>query len=50
MLRRTLPLLLALILLFAVGCGKSPSPRVVVMDFIEAVNKADTASLETYLI
>jgi hypothetical protein len=49
MLGRTLPLLLALILLLAVGCSKSPSPRVVVMDFIEAVNKADTASLETYL-
>ena len=49
MLRRTLPVLLVLLFVFAVGCSKSPSPRVVVMDFIEAVNKADTASLETYL-
>jgi hypothetical protein len=30
-------------------CGTGPSPRVVVMDFIEAVNKADTASIEKYL-
>jgi hypothetical protein len=31
------------------ACSKSPSPRVVVMDFIEAVNKADTASIEKYM-
>ena len=30
-------------------CGTGPSPRVMVMDFIEAVNKADTASIEKYL-
>jgi hypothetical protein len=30
-------------------CGTGPSPRVVVMDFIEAVNQADTASIEKYL-
>ncbi|MGB2769524.1 MAG: hypothetical protein WBC88_07335 [Candidatus Zixiibacteriota bacterium] len=48
--KRIFPLFfLLLILLFATQCSKSPSPRVVVMDFIEAVNKADTASLETYL-
>jgi hypothetical protein len=37
------------LLLFASYCSKNPSPRVVVMDFIEAVNKADTASLGLYL-
>ena len=42
-------MLLVLTLLFASHCSKSPSPRVVVMDFIEAVNKADTASIEKYL-
>jgi hypothetical protein len=40
---------LALIFIFASGCSRTPSPRVVVMDFIEAVNKADTASLGQYL-
>ncbi len=30
-------------------CSTGPSPRVVVMDFVEAVNKADTASIEKYL-
>ena len=38
-----------LILLIFLDCSRSPSPRVVVMDFIEAVNKADTASLTQYL-
>ena len=47
--KRIFPFLLILILLSANQCSKTPSPRVVVMDFIEAVNKADTASLETYL-
>ena len=42
-------LFFVLILLLVSQCGKSPSPRVVVMDFIEAVNTADTASLEMYL-
>jgi len=42
-------ILLALVILLVFQCGKSPSPRVVVMDFIEAVNTADTASLEAYL-
>ena len=42
-------ILSALAVLIALQCSKSPSPRVVVMDFIEAVNTADTASLETYL-
>lgn len=47
--KRIFPFLLILILLSINQCSKTPSPRVVVMDFIEAVNKADTASLETYL-
>ncbi|MCK4404227.1 MAG: DUF4878 domain-containing protein [candidate division Zixibacteria bacterium] len=49
MLKRIFPLLLILIFLSAYHCSKYPSPRVVVMDFIEAVNKADTASIEKYL-
>jgi len=40
---------LVLILAVTYTCSKTPSPRVVVMDFIEAVNKADTASLSLYL-
>jgi hypothetical protein len=47
--RRTPLFFCVLVLLFVLQCSKSPSPRVVVMDFIEAVNKADTASLEMYL-
>ena len=47
--KKTVLLLSVLALLFILQCSKSPSPRVVVMDFIEAVNTADTASLETYL-
>ncbi len=49
MLKRIFLFILILILPFAYHCSKTPSPRVVVMDFIEAVNKADTASLEKYL-
>jgi hypothetical protein len=30
-------------------CGKSPGPRVVVMDFLEAVNKDDTTTVDKYL-
>ncbi|UCB53199.1 MAG: hypothetical protein JSV10_03730 [Candidatus Zixiibacteriota bacterium] len=41
--------LFILIPLLVFECSKSPSPRVMVMDFIEAVNTADTASLEMYL-
>ena len=37
------------IVILAWSCSKTPSPRVVVMDFMEAVNKADTASLGQYL-
>lgn len=37
------------ILLAFFACSKSPSPRVVVMDFIEAVNQDDTASIEKYM-
>lgn len=40
---------LMLFLLIFFYCGTGPSPRVVVMDFIEAVNKADTVSIEKYL-
>ena len=47
--KRIFLFILILILLFAYHCSKTPSPRVVVMDFIEAVNKADTASIEEYL-
>ncbi len=49
MLKRVFLLSLIPILLFAYHCSKTPSPRVVVMDFMEAVNKADTASIEKYL-
>lgn len=44
-----LSLLLICILLFSYHCSKGPSPRVVVMDFMEAVNKADTVTIEKYL-
>jgi hypothetical protein len=47
--KRLFVLSLFLLLLFANYCSKNPSPRVVVMNFIEAVNKADTASLGLYL-
>jgi hypothetical protein len=49
MLKRIFLFFLVPLLLFACHCSKTPSPRVVVMDFIEAVNKADTASIEKYL-
>lgn len=49
MLKRVLVFCLVLGWVCASYCSKSPSPRVVVMDFIEAVNKADTASLGLYL-
>jgi hypothetical protein len=49
MLKRIFLFVLIPLLFFAYQCSKTPSPRVVVMDFIEAVNKADTASLEKYL-
>jgi hypothetical protein len=49
MLKRLISFLLILILLFACHCSKSPRPRVVVMDFMEAVSKADTATIEKYL-
>ncbi len=41
--------ILGVLLLLCSNCSKTPSPRVVVMDFIEAVNKADTASIEKFL-
>jgi hypothetical protein len=47
--KRFFPFLLVLALIFASHCSRSPSPRIVVMDFLEAVNKADTASIEKYL-
>jgi hypothetical protein len=47
--RMYLFLFLMSILLIFLDCSRSPSPRVVVMDFIEAVNKADTASIEKYM-
>jgi hypothetical protein len=43
-------ILFSFLLLFSSWqCSKSPSPRVVVMDFMEAVNKGDTASVDKYL-
>ncbi len=48
--KKTFIVLLGMSILLAFfACSKSPSPRVVVMDFIEAVNKADTASIEKYM-
>lgn len=47
--KRIFPFILILILLSVCYCSRSPSPRVVVMDFLEAVNKADTATIEKYL-
>ena len=47
--KKILLILFVSALLLVFQCSKSPSPRVVVMDFIEAVNTADTASLEMYL-
>jgi hypothetical protein len=38
-----------LLFLSAYYCGRSPSPRVVVMDFMEAVNTDDTTTIEKYL-
>lgn len=49
MARRIFCLSLVCVLVAALACSKNPSPRVVVMDFIEAVNKADTAALTQYL-
>jgi hypothetical protein len=47
---RKIPILfLLLILLSAYYCSRTPSPRVVVMDFMEAVNKDDTTTIEKYL-
>jgi hypothetical protein len=42
-------LVFPLLFLSACYCGRSPSPRVVVMDFMEAVNKDDTTTIEKYL-
>jgi len=47
--RMYLFLFLMSILFIFLNCSRSPSPRVVVMDFIEAVNKADTASIQKYV-
>ncbi|MGB8658517.1 MAG: hypothetical protein WCE90_12155 [Candidatus Zixiibacteriota bacterium] len=41
-------LLLSLFFVFS-HCSQTPNPRVVVMDFIEAVNKSDTAYIENNL-
>jgi len=40
---------IGLVFFSSVQCSKSPSPRVVVMDFMEAVNKNDTTAIEKYL-
>jgi hypothetical protein len=49
MAKRIIIFLFLLISVFASYCSNTPSPRVVVMDFIEAVNKADTVSIEKYM-
>jgi len=49
MLKRIFILFSVLLLFSSWQCSKSPSPRVVVMDFMEAVNKGDTASVDKYL-
>jgi len=49
MTKRAFSFLTIVLILFTSQCSKSPDPRVVVMDFIEAVNKADTVSINKYL-
>jgi hypothetical protein len=49
MYKKILILLFFLIFFSSYHCGRSPSPRVVVMDFMEAVNKDDTTTIEKYL-
>lgn len=49
MAKRITIFLFLLIFVFSSYCSNIPSPRVVVMDFIEAVNKADTISIEKYM-
>jgi hypothetical protein len=49
MLKRIFILFSLLLLFSSWQCSKSPSPRVVVMDFLEAVNKGDTAGVDKYL-
>lgn len=49
MLRKIFILFSILLLFSSWQCSKSPSPRVVVMDFMEAVNKGDTTAIDKYL-
>jgi len=49
MYKKILILLFFLTFLSSYHCGRGPSPRVVVMDFMEAVNKDDTTTIEKYL-
>jgi hypothetical protein len=49
MLKKIFILFLFLIFFSSFECGRSPSPRVVVMDFMEAVNTDDTTTIEKYL-
>ncbi|MCK4386200.1 MAG: hypothetical protein KAW52_08060, partial [candidate division Zixibacteria bacterium] len=49
MFKKILILLFFLVFFSSYHCGKSPSPRVVVMDFMEAVNRDDTTTIEKYL-
>jgi hypothetical protein len=47
---KKIPILFLLLIFFSsCYCGKCPSPRVVVMDFMEAVNKDDTTAIEKHL-
>lgn len=49
MLKKILILFFFLAFFSSYYCGKCPSPRVVVMDFMEAVNTDDTTTIEKYL-
>ena len=49
MLKKIFILLFFLVFFSSYHCGRSPSPRVVVMDFMEAVNTDDTTTVEKYL-
>jgi hypothetical protein len=49
MLKKIFILLFFLVFFSSYHCGRSPSPRVVVMDFMEAVNTDDTTTIEKYL-
>lgn len=47
--KKNLILFFLLVFFSTYSCSKSPNPRVAVMDFMEAVNKDDTTTIEKYL-